>query len=74
MPVYLAKGTRPEKVIIFSFSRTMSDIESNLGTMVINEEEDSTMKQYGTVPGHSSYRWVLAYGFHKNEVTFMNDY
>jgi len=36
----------------------MSDIESNLGTMVINEEEDSTMKQYGTVPGHSSYRWL----------------
>jgi len=38
--------------------RTMSDIESNLGTMVINEEEDSTMKQYGTVPGHSSYRFL----------------
>jgi hypothetical protein len=35
----------------------MSDIESNLGTMVINEEEDSTMKQYGTAPGHSSYRY-----------------
>jgi hypothetical protein len=52
----------------------MSDIESNLGTMVINEEEDSTMKQYGTVPGHSSYRWVLAYGLHENEVTFMPEH
>ncbi len=51
----------------------MSDIESNLGTMVINEEEDSTMKQYGTVPGHSSYRWVLAYGLHNKEVTLMTD-
>ena len=38
----------------------MSDIESNLGTMVINEEEDSTMKQYGTAPGHSSYRFTTS--------------
>ena len=39
----------------------MSEVESNLGTMVINEEEgqeeeeeDSTMKQYGTAPGGGS--------------------
>jgi hypothetical protein len=44
-------------VVKRTISRTMSDIESNLGTMVINEEEDSTMKQYGTAPGHSSYRY-----------------
>ena len=34
-------------------SRTMSEIESNLGTMVINESEQSTMKQYGTAPGQA---------------------
>ena len=34
-------------------SRTMSEIESNLGTMVINESEPSTMKQYGTAPGQA---------------------
>ena len=34
-------------------SRTMSEIESNLGTMVINESEHSTMKQYGTAPGQA---------------------
>jgi len=41
-----------------AISRTLSGIESNLGTMVINEdeEEDSTMKQYGTAPGGSKYR------------------
>lgn len=40
------------------YIRTLSGIESNLGTMVINEdeEEDSTMKQYGTAPGGSKYR------------------
>jgi len=38
-------------------SRTMSEVESNLGTMVINdEEEDSTMKQYGTAPGQGKYK------------------
>jgi len=32
-------------------------VESNLGTMVINdEEEDSTMKQYGTAPGQGEYK------------------
>ena len=34
-----------------AISRTMSEIESNLGTMVINNSEHSTMKQYGTAPG-----------------------
>lgn len=42
--------------------RTMSEVESNLGTMVINEEEeDSTMKQYGTAPGGSKYRFGVTY-------------
>ena len=36
-----------------AISRTMSEIESNLGTMVINESEQSTMKQYGTAPGQA---------------------
>jgi len=31
-------------------------IESNLGTMVINESSENTMKQYGTVPGQGAYR------------------
>ena len=40
----------------------MSGIDSNLGTMVINEEEeDSTMKQYGTAPGGSKYRYCCNY-------------
>merc|ERR1740139_1679633 len=40
-----------------AMSRTMSEVESNLGTMVINdEEEDSTMKQYGTAPGQGKYK------------------
>merc|ERR1712223_293867 len=33
-----------------------SEIESNLGTMVINESSENTMKQYGTVPGQGAYR------------------
>jgi len=37
-------------------SKTMSEIESNLGTMVINESSENTMKQYGTVPGQGAYR------------------
>ena len=43
----------------FLICRTLSGIESNLGTMVINEdeEEDNTMKQYGTAPGGSKYRY-----------------
>jgi len=36
-------------------SRTMSEIQSNLGTMVINGSEPSTMKQYGTAPGQGGY-------------------
>jgi len=38
-----------------ALSRTMSEIESNLGTMVINESEHNTMKQYGTAPGQNNY-------------------
>jgi len=37
-------------------SRTMSEIESNLGTMVINSSLENTMKQYGTAPGQQNYR------------------
>merc|ERR1719435_120286 len=37
-------------------SRTMSEIESNLGTMVINNSLENTMKQYGTAPGQQNYR------------------
>jgi len=37
-------------------SRTMSEIESNLGTMVINNSIENTMKQYGTAPGQQNYR------------------
>jgi len=38
-------------------SRTMSEIESDLGTMVINTSStESTMKQYGTDPRHQAYR------------------
>merc|ERR1719334_169676 len=37
-------------------SKTMSEIESNLGTMVINESSENTMKQYGTAPGQGAYR------------------
>ena len=33
----------------------MSEIQSNLGTMVINGSEPSTMKQYGTAPGQGGY-------------------
>ena len=33
-------------------------LESNLGTMVINESSENTMKQYGTVPGQGAYRHV----------------
>ena len=34
----------------------MSEIESNLGTMVINNSLENTMKQYGTAPGQQNYR------------------
>lgn len=37
-------------------SKTLPEIESNLGTMVINESSENTMKQYGTAPGQGSYR------------------
>ena len=38
-------------------NRTMSEIESDLGTMVINAESvENTMKQYGTAPGQQNYR------------------
>jgi len=37
-------------------SRTMSEIESDLGTMVINNSLENTMKQYGTAPGQQNYR------------------
>merc|ERR1712013_918705 len=37
-------------------SRTMSEIESNLGTMVINNSLENTMKQYATAPGQQNYR------------------
>ncbi|XP_023339413.1 serine/threonine-protein kinase 3 [Eurytemora carolleeae] len=51
-----------------AISRTMSGIDSNLGTMVINEEEeDSTMKQYGTAPGGSKYRPEFLDHFDKKE-------
>ena len=36
-------------------SKTMSELESNLGTMVINDSEPSTMKQYGTAPDQHNY-------------------
>lgn len=50
-------------------AKTISDIESNLGTMVINEEEeeDSTMKQYDTAPGGSKYRPEFLDHFDKKE-------
>lgn len=55
-----------------AISRTLSEVESNLGgTMVINEEEeeeeDSTMKQYGTAPGGSKYRPQFLHHFDKKE-------
>lgn len=55
-----------------AISRTLSEVESNLGgTMVINEEEeeeeDSTMKQYGTAPGGSKYRPEFLQHFDKKE-------
>merc|ERR1719369_687307 len=51
-----------------AISRTMSEVESNLGTMVINdEEEDSTMKQYGTAPGQSKYKPDFMEHFDKKE-------
>jgi len=59
-------GTGPGSAI----SRTLSGVESNLGTMVINEEgeeEDSTMKQYGTAPGGSKYRPEFLEHFDKKE-------
>ena len=34
--------------------------ESNLGTMVINESSENTMKQYGTVPGQGAYRYIYS--------------
>jgi len=37
-------------------SKTMSEIESAMGTMVINESSENTMKQYGTAPGQGAYR------------------
>ena len=51
--------------------RTISELESNVGTMVINddEEEDSTMKQYDTAPGGSKYRPEFLQHFDKKEKT-----
>merc|ERR1719430_2508479 len=37
-------------------SETMSELESSMGTMVINESSENTMKQYGTAPGQGAYR------------------
>jgi len=37
-------------------SKTMSELESSMGTMVINESSENTMKQYGTAPGQGAYR------------------
>jgi len=38
-------------------NRTLSEVESDLGTMVINAESvENTMKQYGTAPGQQNYR------------------
>ena len=34
-----------------AMSRTMSELESTMGTMVINESENNTMNRYGTAPG-----------------------
>jgi len=52
-------------------AKTISELESNVGTMVINddEEEDSTMKQYDTAPGGSKYRPEFLQHFDKKEKT-----
>jgi len=38
-----------------AMSRTMSELESTMGTMVINESENNTMNRYGTAPGQQGY-------------------
>ena len=47
-----------------AMSRTMSELESTMGTMVINESENNTMNRYGTAPGQQvilASDWSVAY-------------
>lgn len=48
-------------------SGTMIELQSNLGTMVINSEEESTMKRHDTNPDKPKYRPLFLEHFDKKE-------